>query len=73
MRTSVVLPDAVVEEVRRVVGAGSLSEFVRESVQHRLAALRQQQLASEMEQGYRDEVEDPSLDPEWTEVETEGL
>ncbi len=73
MRTSVVLPDELVDEIRERAGEGSLSEFVRESVRYRLEDLRRRELLREMEAGYRAEAEAASLDPEWADVETEGL
>lgn len=73
MRTTIVLPDQVIEEVREHIGAGSLSGFVREAVELRLAALRRASLIREMETGYAAEAEAPSLDPEWSEIETEGI
>jgi hypothetical protein len=69
----VIIPDEVLEAVREHIGEGSLGGFVREAVEHRLAALRRESLVREMEAGYVAEAEAPSLDPEWTEVETEGL
>lgn len=73
MRTTVVIPDEVVEEVREHLGGGSLGRFVRESVQQRLELLRRESLVREMEAGYAAEAADPSLDPAWTEIEVEGL
>lgn len=73
MRTTVVLPDDILSQIRKHQGASSLSGFVRESVEYRLEALDKELLVREMEEGYRAESEDPSLDPEWSEVETEDL
>jgi hypothetical protein len=55
-----------------VAGEGAVSGFVRDAVVDRLDALRREALAAEMEAGYRAEAEDPSLDPEWEAIETEG-
>jgi Arc/MetJ family transcription regulator len=73
MRTTVVIPDAVVTEVRRLTGGTPLSAFVRESVERRVRDLQRQALLDEMAEGYRAEAECPSLDPAWAAIETEGL
>jgi hypothetical protein len=62
-----------VAEIRRHIGDGSLSRFVRESVTHRLQILKRELLVRKMAQGYGAEAEEPSLDPEWTDLEVEGL
>ncbi|MCP4896768.1 MAG: hypothetical protein GY906_07295 [bacterium] len=73
MRTSVIIPDDIIAEVRRLGGDVSISRFIRESVQHRLEELKRQALLAEMEVGYRAELDSASLDPEWTDIEVEGL
>lgn len=73
MRTTVVLSDEMVAEVRRQIGTGSLSGFVRQAVQQRLEQIKRQALEQAMEAGYRAEAQAPSLDDAWTEIETEGL
>jgi metal-responsive CopG/Arc/MetJ family transcriptional regulator len=73
LRTSVVIPDPLFEEVKRVIGDDSLSSFVREALLFRLEELRRKELEEEMEAGYRAEAADLSLDPEWADIETEGL
>ena len=73
MRTTVLIPDELLEEVRRLAAGETLSRFVRESVSERVDRLKREQLAAEMEEGYRAEAEDPSLDSEWENVETDGL
>jgi len=72
MRTTVIIPDDVVEQVRKHTGEGSLSRFVRESVKYRLEALEREAVVREMEAGYGAEAEQPSLDPEWSDLETDG-
>ena len=72
MRTTVVIPDQIVAQIRALAGSRPLSAFVREAVQERLENLRRLALAAEMEVGYRAEAEASSLPPEWTDVETEG-
>jgi metal-responsive CopG/Arc/MetJ family transcriptional regulator len=72
MRTTITLPDDLVEQARELGGARSLSEFAREALRERVERLRSERLAREMEEGYRTEAEDPSLDPEWAAIETEG-
>jgi hypothetical protein len=71
-RTTVVIPDDILDEVRRVAGESSVSGFVRDAVVYRLDAVKRELLVREMEAGYRAEAEEPSLDPEWQGVETEG-
>ena len=71
-RTTVVIPDEVLEEVRLVSGEGGVSGFVRDAVVYRLDTMKRERLVREMEAGYRAEAEEPSLDPEWQGVETEG-
>ncbi len=73
MRTTVVLPDVMVDEVRQQIGDRSLSGFVREAVRYRLEEIKRAALVREMEAGYRAEASTPSLDSAWTEIETEGL
>ncbi len=71
-RTTVVIPDETLDEVRRVAGEGGVSGFVREAVLYRLDAVKRDLLVREMEAGYRAEAEAPSLDREWNAIETEG-
>ena len=73
MRTTVVIPDEIIGEVRKVAGDVPLSRFVRESVVERLGRLQRQALVSTMAEGYRAEAESTSLDSEWSVVEIEGL
>ena len=73
MRTTVVIPDEVIGEIRRLAGDVPLSRFVRESVVDRIRRLEREMLVREMEAGYRAEAERPSIDPEWSAIETEGL
>ncbi|HSN54341.1 MAG TPA: ribbon-helix-helix domain-containing protein [Candidatus Sulfomarinibacteraceae bacterium] len=72
MRTTISIPDDIAEKLRAHVGEGSLSEFIREAVESRLDALRREAVVREMDAGYRAEAEEPSLDPEWTDIEVEG-
>jgi predicted RNase H-like HicB family nuclease len=48
-------------------------EATREELIESLRITLREALAREMADGYRAEAEDSSLDPEWSEVETEGL
>ena len=74
MRTTIVIPDEVIAEVREHIGDdGILGAFVRESVEYRLAALRRESLIREMEAGYAAEAESPSLDPDWSSIEGEDV
>ncbi|MCD4750748.1 MAG: hypothetical protein K8R59_15355 [Thermoanaerobaculales bacterium] len=73
MRTTVIIPDELVEEVGRLAAGEPLSRFVRESVAERVARLKREQLLRDMEAGYRAEARDPSLDSEWENLEVDGL
>ncbi len=73
MRTTVVIPDDVIHEIRKLAGDVPLSRFVRESVVDRIRRLEREMLVREMEAGYRAEAERPSIDPAWSTTETEGL
>lgn len=72
MRTTISIPDDIAERLRTHVGDRSLSGFIRESVEYRLDALAREAMVREMEAGYRAEADEPSLDPEWADVEVEG-
>ncbi len=72
MRTTVVIPDEVIVRVRRLAGDVPLSQFVRQSVVDRVARLERERLLGEMEAGYAAEAVEPSLDPAWGAIETEG-
>ncbi len=73
MRTTVILPDDLVQKARRASPNSSLSAFVRNAIAERLSRLERECLALAMEKGYRQEAEAPSLDPEWEVTEVEGL
>ena len=72
MRTTISLPDTLADQVREFLGGRSFSDFARESIAERVSRLQHEKLARELEAGYRAETEDPSLDPAWTDIETEG-
>jgi predicted transcriptional regulator len=73
MRTTVTLPDDLAREVQELAEGRSLSEFAREALRERVDRLKRNRLARELEEGYRAEAEEPSFDPEWSNVETEDL
>ena len=73
MRTTVTLPDDLAREVGELAEGRSLSELIREALRDRVERLKRDRLAYELEEGYRAEAEEPSLDPAWSAVETEGL
>jgi len=73
MRTTISIPDSLVEEARHLAGELSFSAFASEAIRWRVEQLKHEQLAREMEISYRAEAECSSLDPEWSAVETEGL
>jgi Arc/MetJ-type ribon-helix-helix transcriptional regulator len=72
MRTTISIPDDIAKKLQAHVGEGSLSGFIRQAVEYRLDALSRESMVREMEAGYRAEVEEPSLDPEWNDIEVEG-
>lgn len=72
MRTTVTIPTDLYRELQPFVGGRSFSQFVREAIQGHVERLKEQAVAREMEEGYRAEAEESSLDAEWTEIETEG-
>ena len=71
MRTTISIPDDIALRLQAHVGEGSLSGFIREAVEYRLNALTREAMVREMDAGYRAEAVEPSLDPEWTDVEVE--
>ncbi|HKI00436.1 MAG TPA: hypothetical protein VKK31_00505 [Thermoanaerobaculia bacterium] len=73
MRTTISIADNLYSEVKDLVGERSFSEFASEAIQERVVQLRRQKLLREMEAGYRAEAVAPSLDPEWSSFEVEGL
>jgi len=73
MRTTVIIPDALVEEVGRLAQGVPLSRFVRESVAERVERLKRKQLTWEMAQGYEAEAREPSLESGWDNLEVDGL
>jgi Arc/MetJ-type ribon-helix-helix transcriptional regulator len=72
MRTTVSIPDNIAERLQAHVGEGSLSGFIREAVEYRLDVLNREAVVREMEAAYRAEAEEPSLHPEWNDIEVEG-
>jgi predicted CopG family antitoxin len=73
MRTTISIPDEVYSEARQIMGSRPFSEFASEAIHARVQQLKRDRLARGLAEGYRAEAESPSLDPEWSEVETEGL
>lgn len=73
MRTTVTIPDDLMQRIRRFSAGRSLSTLTREALAEKLARLERERLAGEMEEGYRLEANEPSLDPEWAACETDGL
>lgn len=72
MRTTISIPDDIANRLRNHIGDESLSGFIREAVEYRLDALSREAMVRELEAGYRAEAEQPSLDPEWNDIEVEG-
>lgn len=73
MRTTITLPDDLAEDARALAQERSLSEFTRQALREHVERLKRQRLTEEMEEGYRAEAEEPSLEPGWSVVEVEGL
>jgi len=73
MRTTISIADSLYTEVREFVGERSFSDFASEAIQERILFLKRKKLAKEMEEGYRSEAAMPSLEPEWSCLEVEGL
>jgi predicted CopG family antitoxin len=73
MRTTISIPDEIYSEAKEIMGSRPFSDFASEAIQTRVEELKRQRLAAEMEEGYRAEAENPSLDADWANVETEGL
>ena len=73
MRTTISLPDELVERARKAAGGRSFSRFAREALTEKVAQLERERVALQMEEGYQHEAVEPSLDPEWASVETDGL
>ncbi len=73
MRTTISIPDEIYSEAKEMTGSRSFSDFASEAVQRRVLELKREQLAAEMEAGYRAEAESPSIEEEWVIVEVEGL
>jgi metal-responsive CopG/Arc/MetJ family transcriptional regulator len=72
MRTTISVPEDLVEAVREISDRRSFSEFAREAIRTQVETLREQKLAAAMEKGYEAEAVQCSLDPAWSEIEVEG-
>ncbi len=73
MRTTISLPDDLFSEAKRLAGDVSFSDFAAEAIRFRVLEIAREQLGRAMEEGYRQEAESASLDPEWASVEADGL
>jgi hypothetical protein len=73
MRTTISIPDALYSEARELAAGRPFSDFASEAIQERVLQLKRDRLARDMEEGYRTEAASPSLDPEWSSIEVEGL
>jgi predicted CopG family antitoxin len=73
MRTTISIADSLYTEIKELVGERSFSDFASEAIQERVLLLKRKKLAQEMEEGYRSEAVTPSLEPEWSCLEVEGL
>lgn len=73
MRTTITIPDDLAREAQELSAGRPLSEFTRKALRERVERLQSEKLARELEEGYRAEAKEVSLDPEWRDVEVEGL
>ncbi|HSL83245.1 MAG TPA: hypothetical protein VLF66_10755 [Thermoanaerobaculia bacterium] len=73
MRTTITIPDDLARDARELARGRSLSNFTRQALQDAVERLKAEELARELEEGYRSEAQDPSLDPAWAAVEVEDL
>lgn len=72
MRTTIAIPDELFRQASSFVEGRSFSQFVREAIRCYVDRLREEQLARQMEEGYRAEAESPSLPAEWAEADLDG-
>lgn len=73
MRTTITIPDDLAREARELAGGRSLSQLARDALREAVERLKAERLARELDEGYRAEARDPSLDPAWTAVDSEEL
>lgn len=73
MRATVTIPDDLAREAKELASGTSLSELIRRALRERVERLKAERLAQELEEGYRGEAEEPSIDLDWSAFETEGL
>ena len=73
MRTTISLPDELFAEAKRLAGEASFSDFAADAIRTRVLEIAREQLAQAMEEGYQQEAQSLSLDPEWAAVEVDGL
>ena len=57
MRTTISVPDDVFSEAKALSGSRPFSDFASEAIQARVAQLKRERLAQEMEAGYCAEAE----------------
>ena len=70
MRTTITIPDELAQEAQALAGGRALSEFTREALRERVARLKREKLAREMEEGYRAMAQDENREEEalsWSE------
>ncbi len=72
MRTTISIPDGLVERIHEVAGEVTLSEFARRAMQERVDRLEAEELARAMREGYEAEAAESSLDEGWAVTETEA-
>lgn len=73
MRTTITIPDDLAREARDLADGRSLSHLARDALREAVDRLKAERLARELDEGYRSEAQNPSLDPAWTAVESEEL
>ena len=72
MRITITVPSELFQELLPFVGDLSFSQFVSEGLRAHVQQLKSQTLAQKMEEGYLAESQTPSLEPQWSEFETQG-
>lgn len=72
MPATITIPDDLYTQVKNQTRDQSVADFVQKALRESLEQLRKEELAREMEAGYQAEAENPSLDPAWSQIETEG-
>ena len=65
MRT-ISIPDEIYSEAKEIMGSRPFSDSASEAIRTHILELKRVGLAHEMEEGYRAEAENSSLDADWS-------